>query len=74
MKPFGVGLYPFSDEEDPIEVSHDELLALRAFDLVYFSGHAPGRFRIPAGNEKDVSRFLKQYRAGRLTRPRASRA
>lgn len=68
-KAFGVALYmkigvPL-DEQEPIEITHDELLALKAFDLVwFFANPAPGYFRAAMDKEKEVQRFLKQYRAG----------
>jgi hypothetical protein len=58
---FGVGLY--FGEGEAIEITRDELIALRAFDLVYWSGQER-RFRAPSAGDKNVAAFLKQYRMG----------
>ena len=68
LRPFGVAVYrPGASRDDsyPIEVTHEELLALKAFDLVWFFGKpAPGMFRVALDKEQEFDRFLKQYRAG----------
>lgn len=65
MKPkFGVALYAFNEDEAQ-EITHEELLGLRAFELVSFNAHAPGRFYIRMDKENAVKYFLKQWRAAR---------
>jgi len=63
---FSIALYQSNlprDEQEPIAIRHDELLALKAFDLVwFFSNPAPGMFRIALEKDTEVKRFLKQYR------------
>lgn len=58
-KPVGVALY-LPGEQEPREISREELLALRAFDLVWWS-QRERRFRTA---DSDVLRFLKEFRAG----------
>lgn len=70
MKPgFGIAIYRSGggprDEQEAVEVTHEEALALKAFDLLwFFANPAPGEFRIPMDKEKEFTRSLKQWRAG----------
>jgi hypothetical protein len=59
---FGVAFY-LDDEENPVEVSHDELLALRTFGLVRWN-FENRHFENPIGREKEATAFLKEFRAG----------
>ena len=64
---FGVALYFRStpaDEQEALEISHNELLLLRAFDLVEFDPRPPGRFLLTPRGENAFPYFLRQLRAG----------
>jgi hypothetical protein len=65
---FGVALW-VGDDEDPIEVSHEELLALRAFGTdTYrpFFNDVTKRFEVRGFDRYrgEVHAFLKEFRAG----------
>jgi len=59
---FGVPFY-VDDEKNPIEVSHEELLALRSFGLVRWS-FRDRRFENSVGQKVEALAFLDAMRAG----------
>jgi hypothetical protein len=59
---FGVAFH-IDDQEEPLEVSHDELLALRTFGLVIWDFKLR-HFRNAVDRKAEALAFIREFRAG----------